>query len=104
MWAVRDHIEDYTGAGVTVWGVTGHYPQLIAAWDKEHAFGVLILADYDHEVTSTYVGLYEDPLPANLRLAAKRAGPFRRRDLRRGETPIARSPGQGSPRAAGRTG
>jgi peroxiredoxin len=24
MCAVRDHIEDYRGAGVTVWGVTGH--------------------------------------------------------------------------------
>lgn len=73
MCAVRDHIEDYRGAGVTVWGVTGHYPQLIAAWDKEHAFGVPILADYDHEVSKTYVGLYEDPLPSNLRLTSKRA-------------------------------
>ncbi len=73
MCAVRDHIEDYRGAGVTVWGVTGHYPQLIAAWDKEHAFGVPILADYDHEVSKTYVGLYEDILPANLRLTSKRA-------------------------------
>jgi glutaredoxin-dependent peroxiredoxin len=73
MCAVRDHIEDYRAAGVTVWGVTGHYPQLIAAWDKEHAFGVPILADYDREVCRTYVGFYEDVLPANLRLTSKRA-------------------------------
>ncbi len=73
MCAVRDRIDDYEGAGVTVWGVTGHYPQLIAAWDKEHAFGVPILADYDHEVSKAYVGLYEDRLPAGLRLTAKRA-------------------------------
>ncbi len=73
MCAVRDHVEEYEGAGVTVWGVTGHYPQLIAAWDKEHAFGVPILADYDHEVSKAYVGLYEDRLPAGLRLTAKRA-------------------------------
>jgi glutaredoxin-dependent peroxiredoxin len=73
MCAVRDHVEDYRGAGVTVWGVTGHYPQLIAAWDREHSFGVPILADYDHEVSTTYVGLYEDVLPVGLRLTSKRA-------------------------------
>jgi peroxiredoxin len=73
MCAVRDHIEEYRGAGVTVWGVTGHYPQLNAAWDKEHHFGVPILADYDHEVSRAYVGLYEEVLPANLRLTSKRA-------------------------------
>jgi peroxiredoxin len=73
MCAVRDHIEDYRGAGVTVWGVTGHYPQLIAAWDKEHHFSVPILADYDREVIKAYVGFYEDVLPANLRLTSKRA-------------------------------
>ncbi len=73
MCAVRDHIEDYRGAGVTVWGVTGHYPQLIAAWDKVHRFGVPIMADYDQEVCRAYVGLYEDPLPAGLRLTSKRA-------------------------------
>jgi peroxiredoxin len=65
---VRDHIEDYRGAGVTVWGVTGHYPQLIAPWDKEHAFGVPILADYDHVVCTTYVGLYERPAAGSLDL------------------------------------
>jgi peroxiredoxin len=36
-------------------------------------FGVPILADYDHEVSKAYVGLYEDVLPANLRLTSKRA-------------------------------
>ena len=71
MCAVRDHIDDY--GGVTVWGVTGHYPQLIAAWDSEHHFGVPILADYDHEVSRTYVGLYEEVLPSNLRLTSKRS-------------------------------
>lgn len=73
MCAVRDHIADYRDAGVTVYGITGHYPQLLAAWDKEHAFGVPILADYDHEVSRAYVGLYEDVLPSNLRLTSKRA-------------------------------
>jgi len=73
MCAVRDHIDAYRDAGVTVWGVTGHYPQLIAAWDREFRFGVPILADYDHEVSRAYVGLYEDVLPQNLRLTSKRA-------------------------------
>ena len=72
MCAVRDDIEDYTGAGVTVYGVTGHYPMLLKAWDDEHHFGAEILADYDHEISTAYVGLYEDPLPSGLRLAAKR--------------------------------
>jgi peroxiredoxin len=58
MCEVRDRIEDYTGAGVTVWGVTGHYPQMIGAWAKEHHFGVPILADYEHDVSESYVGTY----------------------------------------------
>ena len=72
MCGVRDGIDAYTGAGVTVWGVTGHYPQLIAAWDDVHHFDVPILADYDHEVSRAYVGLYEDTLPQGLRLTSKR--------------------------------
>jgi glutaredoxin-dependent peroxiredoxin len=72
MCAVRDHIEDYRGAGVTVYGVTGHYPQLLAAWEKEFHFGAELLADYDHEVSKAYVGIYEDVLPAGLRLTTKR--------------------------------
>jgi Peroxiredoxin len=72
MCAVRDHIGAYTGAGVTVYGVTGHYPMLLKAWDDEHHFGAVILADYDREISIAYVGLYEDPLPSGLRLAAKR--------------------------------
>lgn len=72
MCAVRDDIDDYTDAGVTVYGVTGHYPMLLKAWDDQHHFGVETLADYDREVCTTYVGLYEDPLPAGLRLTAKR--------------------------------
>ena len=71
MCAVRDNIDSYEG--VTVWGVTGHYPQLIAAWDREKNFDVPILADYDHEVSRTYVGLYEDPLPSGLKYCSKRA-------------------------------
>lgn len=70
MCAVRDHIDNY--GGVVVWGVTGHYPQLIKAWDAQKRFEVPILADYDHEVSRAYVGLYEDPLPQQLRLCSKR--------------------------------
>ena len=73
MCAVRDHIEDYRDAGVTVYGVTGHYPMLLKAWDGEFHFGAQLLADYDHEVSRAYVGLYENRLPAGLRLTAKRA-------------------------------
>ncbi len=60
MCAVRDHIDDYEAADVTVYGITGHYPQLLKAWDAEHHFGAEILADYDHEVSRSCVGLYED--------------------------------------------
>jgi peroxiredoxin len=70
MCAVRDHVGDYEG--LTVWGITGHYPQLIAAWDREQAFDVPILADYDHEVSRAYVGLYEDVLPSGLKYCTKR--------------------------------
>jgi peroxiredoxin len=73
MCAVRDQIDLYRDSGVTVWGVTGHYPQLIEAWDDQHHFGVPVLADYDHEVSRAYVGLYEDILPRGLRLTTKRA-------------------------------
>jgi len=71
MCGVRDHIQDYEG--VTVWGVTGHYPQLLAAWDEKNGFGVPILADYDHEVSGAYVGLYEDVLPSGLKYTSKRS-------------------------------
>lgn len=71
MCAVRDSIDSYEC--VTVWGVTGHYPQLIEAWDRAHGFNVPILADYDHEVSRTYVGLYEDPMPQKLALCSKRS-------------------------------
>ena len=73
MCAVRDHIDDYKGAGVTVYSVTGHYPMLLKAWEDEHHFGAQMLADYDHDVSRAYVGLYEDVLPAGLRLCSKRA-------------------------------
>lgn len=56
---VRDHAEDVYGRqGVTVWGVTGHYPWLIGLWNREHHFGVPILADYEHTVSEDYVGTY----------------------------------------------
>lgn len=70
MCAVRDGIDAYEG--VTVWGVTGHYPQLIACWDDAIGLEVPILADYEHDVSRAYVGLYEDPKPQNLRHCSKR--------------------------------
>ena len=73
MEAVRDDAQDYRTAGVTVWGVTGHYPQLIEAWDRDYHFDTEILADYDHAVSEAYVGLYEPPtLPQGLRMTTKR--------------------------------
>lgn len=44
-----------------------------AQWDRDHDFDVPILADYDHEVSRSCVGLYEDPVPQGLRLCSKRA-------------------------------
>jgi peroxiredoxin len=73
MCTVRDEIDRYASAGVTVWGVTGHYPQMIAAWAKEHRFGVPILADYEHEVSESYVGTYPPKLFGGLRHMSKRA-------------------------------
>ena len=71
MTGVRDHVEDVYGAqGVKVWGVTGHYPWMIQAWDREHHFGVPVLADYEHEVSEAYVGTYADLL--GLRHTTKR--------------------------------
>lgn len=64
MCTVRDNVELYQGQDVEVWGVTAHSPAIIAAWAREHRFGVPILADYDREVSETYVGLYgTDVLP-----------------------------------------
>lgn len=73
MCGVRDDIDRYAAAGVTVWGVTGHYPQMIAAWAKEHHFGVPILADYEHEVSEAYVGTYPPEVFGGLRHMTRRA-------------------------------
>ncbi len=72
MCAVRDQIDSYTSAGVTVWGVTGHYPQMIGAWAKEHHFGVPILADYEHQLSERYVGTYPPEQFGGLRHMTKR--------------------------------
>jgi peroxiredoxin len=71
MCSVRDSIDDYRSEGVTVWGVTGHYPMMNAQWAKEHAFGVPLLADYEHTVSERYVGTYPDLL--GLKHLSKRA-------------------------------
>ena len=71
MCTVRDSIEDYRAEGVTVWGVTGHYPMMNAQWAKEHEFGVPLLADYEHTVSEQYVGTYPDLL--GLKHLSKRA-------------------------------
>lgn len=74
MHSVKECAASYAALGVTVWGITGHYPQLIDAWDKEQHFDVAILADYDHVVSEAYVGLYgpEGPMPQGLRFTTKR--------------------------------
>jgi peroxiredoxin len=67
MCTVRDAREDlYEAAGVSVWGVTGHYPQVIAPWAKQNAFKVPVLGDYDHSVSETYVGFYPAEVMAGL--------------------------------------
>ena len=71
MCTVRDRIEDYRAEGITVWGVTGHYPMMNAQWAKEHEFGVPLLADYEHTVSEAYVGTYDDLL--GLKHLSKRA-------------------------------
>jgi peroxiredoxin len=73
MCRVRDEIGRYSDSGVTVWGVTGHYPQMIASWAKEHHFGVPILADYEHDVSERYVGTYAADQFGGLRHMTKRA-------------------------------
>jgi thioredoxin-dependent peroxiredoxin len=70
---VRDRAENLYGAhGVTVWGVTGHYPWLIQQWEREYHFGVPILADYEHTVSEEYVGTYRPDLMSGLRHTTKR--------------------------------
>jgi peroxiredoxin Q/BCP len=74
MCDVRDHADDVYGArGVGVWGVTGHYPWLIAQWEREQHFGVPILADYEHTVSEEYVGTYPAAKMNGLRHTSKRA-------------------------------
>lgn len=65
MNTVRDTVDRYKEAGVAVWGVTATAPSIIAAWAREHHFGVPILSDYERTVSEAYVGLYspEDNLP-----------------------------------------
>lgn len=72
MCAVRDEVGRYADAEVTVWGVTGHYPQMIEAWSTEHRFGVPILADYEHVVSQQYVGTYPPERFGGLRHMTKR--------------------------------
>jgi glutaredoxin-dependent peroxiredoxin len=73
MCAVRDSIEDYRAEGIAVWGVTGHYPMINAAWAKEHDFGVPLLADYEHTMSEQYVGTYSPDQILGLKHLAKRA-------------------------------
>lgn len=72
MCGVRDEVDRYADAGLTVWGVTGHYPQMIEAWSREHGFRVPILADYEHEVSRGYVGTYPPDRFGGLRHMTKR--------------------------------
>jgi len=73
MTTVRDQVQDlYRRHGVEAWGVTGHYPWLIAQWSKVHHFGVPILADYEHTVSEAYVGTYLPDVMDGLRHTTKR--------------------------------
>jgi peroxiredoxin len=72
MCEVRDRVDAYKGEGVTVWGVTGFPPAIIASWARQHHFGVPILADYDHKVSEDYVGLYSPDRFPNVALTTKR--------------------------------
>jgi peroxiredoxin len=72
MCTVRDRVDSYQGEGVTVWGVTGFPPTIIAAWARQHHFGVPVLADYDHGVSDTYVGLYSPDRYPSVAMATKR--------------------------------
>ena len=73
MCAVRDQKDAlYEQQGVTVWGVTGHYPILITLWAKEHHFGVPILSDYEHTVSEAYVGFESPELSAGLKWITNR--------------------------------
>ncbi len=72
MCGVRDHVDDYLGAGIAVWGVTAHAPAVIAAWAREHRFGVPILSDYDRAVSEAYVGVYSPSEHLHLALCSKR--------------------------------
>lgn len=69
---VRDGVDAYLDRGVTVWGVTSHPPAIIAAWARQHRFGVPILADYDRAVSEAYVGLYSPERALGLALTSKR--------------------------------
>ena len=72
MCTVRDRVDAYLGEGVTVWGITGFPPAIIASWARQHHFGVPILADYDHRVSEAYVGLYPPDQFPNVALTTKR--------------------------------
>jgi peroxiredoxin len=72
MTTVRDTIDQYREAGVTVWGVTAVAPLIIGAWAREHHFGVPILSDYERGVSEAYVGLYDPEKERALALLTKR--------------------------------
>lgn len=72
MCGVRDSVDRYLDAGVSVWGVTAHAPVLIRNWAREHRFGIPILADYDRAVSESYVGLYAPGERLGVALCAKR--------------------------------
>lgn len=72
MCTVRDDVDTYLDAGVTVWGITAHAPAIIRSWARRHRFGVPILADYDRGVSLAYVGLYEPRERLGVALCSKR--------------------------------
>lgn len=72
MCAVRDDVDAYLDAGITVWGISAHAPSIIRSWARRHRFGVPILADYDRGVSLAYVGLYQPREQLGVALCSKR--------------------------------
>ncbi len=61
--AVSANMDEYDGLQAQVIGISGDNPFAQQAWAEKEGFGLKMLSDYEHEVTSAYGVAYEAFLP-----------------------------------------
>ena len=61
--SVTAGIDEYTGLGAQVFGISGDNPFAQAAWAEKEGIGITLLSDYEHEVAKAWGVAYDSFLP-----------------------------------------